>query len=581
MRAHLRRAVVTSALALTLLPPGVATRRTHAAPTLKSPAPGVALRPAPAESARTWSPPGGTTRPVPARAALTSSPHGLTMQRASAGLRRVAPPPASATAGTPGALGAAIDRILADPMLAGAQAGVVVADARTGAVLVDRAGQRRLLPASNVKLLTSAAAMGILGPGFRFVTEVRADGVRKGRVLDGDLYLRGSGDPALTPAGLDALARDVADTGVRTVAGDLVGDDTAFDAQRLGLEWAWDDESFAGAAPVSALTVAPGADYLAGTMTVTVAPAAVAGRRPRVTVVPVVGRPAVLVRALTAGHTSAIEVKRRHGSDKLMVTGHLPAGSEPVVRTVTVRNPTAVAVEAFRVALRRHGVRVRGQAVASAPTPATATVVARHTGAPLREMLAPLLKQSNNNMAELLVKAIGRHAAGAGSWPAGTAAVAAYLSRLGIDPMTYRQVDGSGLSRRNLVSPAVVTRVLVAVRREPWFPVWRRALPVAGDPDPMIGGTLRNRMRGTPAAGVVLAKTGTLTGAAALSGYVTTEDLAFSIIVNNHLVPSVTTVLDRIAIVLAGGSGTAAPSPRTAPSTPPGFECSWVRPSAC
>ncbi|MCO8269190.1 D-alanyl-D-alanine carboxypeptidase/D-alanyl-D-alanine-endopeptidase [Actinoplanes sp. TRM 88003] len=455
----------------------------------------------------------------------------------------------------PAGIGQAIDDVLADPVLAGSQVGVVVADGRTGATLVDRGGSRRLLPASNTKLFTSAAALAVLGPGHRFGTEAKAFGVRRGAALTGDLYLRGEGDPALTPAGLDALARDVAASGLREVTGDLVADDTAFDSQRLGLEWAWDDEAFSGAAPVSALTVAPDNNYLAGTANVKVSPSPVDRRPARVSVFPNSKQLTVVNQAITAHGIAPVSVTRGHGTNILTVTGAIPKGVPAVIEPVTVWDATALTADVFRQALRRHGVRVKGHIVTGRATPAEAVPLARHAGPPLRELMAPLLKLSNNGLAELLVKAIGRKSAGVGSWAAGINTIAAYLARLGVDTTTMRQADGSGLSRRNLVPPAAFARFLVAVRAEPWFATWHAALPVAGNPDRMIGGTLRNRMRGTVAAGNVRAKTGTLTGASALSGYVTTLDhrlLVFSAIVNNQLSPSVTPVLDRIAVALAG-----------------------------
>ncbi|MEV4352520.1 D-alanyl-D-alanine carboxypeptidase/D-alanyl-D-alanine-endopeptidase, partial [Actinoplanes sp. NPDC049596] len=446
----------------------------------------------------------------------------------------------------------AIDRLLADPALAGAQTGVVVADARTGRTLVDRRGGTRLLPASNLKLLTSAAAMALLGPDHRFPTTVRSDGLRRGPVLDGDLYLRGSGDPALTPSSLNTLARDVAATGLRRVTGDLIGDDTAFDDVRLGLEWAWDDEYSADAAPVSALTLSPDSDLKAGTVTVTVSADSSAVR-----LTPTTSRLRVINRttASRVGPTT-IDVTRRHGTNTIVVTGHITAGSAPEKRSVSVPDPTLLATEVFRSALRRHGVQLDGKIRTARPTPARAPEVARHIGPPLRNLMAPLLKLSNNSMAELLVKALGK-----GTWAAGTAAVAGYLGRLGIDPATLRQVDGSGLSRRNLVPPAALVRLLLAVRAEPWFATWFAALPVAGNPDPRIGGTLRKRMLGTPAAGLVHAKTGSLTGASALSGYVSgPRPVVFSVILNNQLAPTVTPVIDAIAVALTQRYHEARPS---------------------
>ncbi|MBL7259649.1 D-alanyl-D-alanine carboxypeptidase/D-alanyl-D-alanine endopeptidase [Paractinoplanes lichenicola] len=448
----------------------------------------------------------------------------------------------------------AVDGVLADPALAGAQAGVVVADARTGATLVDRRGARRLLPASNAKLFTSAAALAILGPGHRFVTEAKASGVRRDSSLAGDIYLRGSGDPALSPGDLDRLARDVAATGLREITGNLVADDTSFDAQRLGLEWAWDDEKDPGAAPISALTLAPDENYLAGTVTVKAIPAAVDNRPARLTVSPPSKLLKVINRTVTVGAAPGIEVTRGHGTNELTVTGRVLRSAPPVTEAVTVWDPTALVADVFRTALARHGVRVKGLVVTGKATPAGATALARHAGRPLRELMKPLLKRSNNAMAEQLTKAIGLAAAGTGTWPAGTNAVTAYLTRVGVDTTTLRLVDGSGLSRRNLVPPAAIVRFLLAVRSETWFPLWYDALPVAGNPDPLIGGTLRQRMRDTPAAGNVHAKTGTLTGASALSGYVTGPDdrpLVFSVIVNNQLSPTVTLLLDRIAVALA------------------------------
>ncbi|MFF5084598.1 D-alanyl-D-alanine carboxypeptidase/D-alanyl-D-alanine-endopeptidase [Actinoplanes sp. NPDC000266] len=476
---------------------------------------------------------------------------------------------ASGTQAAPGALTAAVDRFLADPALAGAQTGVVVADARSGGILVNRRGDERLLPASNVKLLTSAAALALLGPGHRFVTTVHADGPRRGPVLDGDLYLRGSGDPALTPASLDALARRLAATGIRRVTGDLVGDDTAFDDVRLGLEWAWDDEPFA--APVSALTLSPDGDFLSGTVTVTVRgarPAPASPSRPSVRLTPPTSLLQVVNNATSTPGASTITVTRRHGTGTLLVTGTIAAGAPAESFSVTVSDPTRLTTEVFRSALRRHGVHLEGRTRTAEPAPPGSRELARHAGPPLRALMAPLLKASNNNMAELLVKAIG-----GGSWEAGAAAVAGYLSRLGIDPATLRQVDGSGLSRRNLIPPAAFTRLLLAVRREPWFGTWFAALPVAGDPDPLVGGTLRNRMLGTAAAGVVHAKTGTLTGVSALSGYVDGDrPLVFSVIVNNQLAPSVTPVIDRLVVDLAGTA-------RSSHTVTMGRAC--VRPSVC
>ncbi|HZE48289.1 MAG TPA: D-alanyl-D-alanine carboxypeptidase/D-alanyl-D-alanine-endopeptidase, partial [Jatrophihabitantaceae bacterium] len=158
-------------------------------------------------------------------------------------------------------LGADLDRILADQRLAGGQVGLEVRDAATGDVLYEHNAQNRLLPASNAKLFTSTAAMDVLGPDYRFTTSVAANRPTNNGTLRGNLYLKGTGDPTMLGPDYDALAKAVADSGVRTVAGNLVADDTYFDEVRLAPFWAWDDEPYYYNAQISALTVAPDTDY--------------------------------------------------------------------------------------------------------------------------------------------------------------------------------------------------------------------------------------------------------------------------------------------------------------------------------
>ncbi|WP_174530050.1 D-alanyl-D-alanine carboxypeptidase/D-alanyl-D-alanine endopeptidase [Micromonospora maritima] len=501
---------------------------------------------------------------------------------------------ATAEAPTPAQtrLHATIDTILADSRLDGAQAGVVVVDAATGRTLYDRNGQRRLVPASNTKLLTSTAAMELLGPGHRFTTDVSTDGPRRAGLLSGDLYLRGGGDPTMLAADYDQLAGQVAAAGVRVVTGDLVADDTRYDRTRLGPDWTWDDEPYYYAAQVSALTVAPDTDYDAGTVIVHAEPGTRAGSRPKISMTPDNGWLRVDNQAQTVAEgETTISIEREHGGNTVVVTGQIAVGEATESDWVTVWEPTGYAADVFRSALRRHGVRVLGRTVLGRATPDTARPLARHDSMPLADLMVPFLKLSNNGHAEVLTKELGRVLSGSGTWAAGLSAVGEYAGDVGVDTGTLRQRDGSGLSRRNLVPPAQFVTLLSAVRAEPWFDTWYAALPVAGDPDRLVGGTLRSRMVGTAAAGRVHAKTGSLTGASGLSGYVTDADgrlLAFSIVLNNYLTSSVKGLEDQIAIALATytekGATTARMTVPTAPDSPrvpEGRECSWVKPALC
>ena len=463
--------------------------------------------------------------------------------------------PARPAAGIPG-LATTLDTILGDARLSGATSRVVVRDARTGEVLYNRNGWVRGNPASNEKLLTSAAAMDLLGPGYRFTTAVRRTGTVVGGRLNGNLYLRGTGDPTMLAADYDRLAVAVADTGITSVSGFLAVDDTAFDAVRLGPTWSWDNEPWAYSAQVSALSVAPDTDYDTGAVAVSLQPG-LPGRRPTVTFSPSSTRFVVDNRATTgaAGTANTLAVTRAHGANRFVVTGSVPAGARAQRVLLSVWDPSFVAADVFRAALARRGVTFDAAPVLRrAATPAGAPVVAVHRSAPLSSILVPFLKLSNNNHAEVVVKAIGRKQSGAGTWPAGLAAIRTWLAANGVATSSIRMSDGSGLSRTDLLTGTQVTNLLIAVRDKTWFSTWYAALPVAGQPNRLVGGTLRLRMRGTAAAGNVRAKTGTLTSVSALSGYVTNASgrrLVFSVMFDDLVAGSVKDVEDRIAVALA------------------------------
>ncbi|WP_433869559.1 D-alanyl-D-alanine carboxypeptidase/D-alanyl-D-alanine endopeptidase [Saccharopolyspora sp. CA-218241] len=499
--------------------------------------------------------------------------------------------PSAAARTGPEALRADLDEILADPRLDGAHAGVVVRDPATDEVLYRRQADARATPASGAKLLTAAAALEELGPEHRFRTDVVTDAPRRGPVLLGDLHLRGTGDPTLREQDLHALAEQVAASGVRVVRGQLKADASWFDDVPLGTGWMWDDEPYYYAAPVSALTLAPTADFDAGTALVRTAPGEPGGPAV-VEVVPRTDAVRIDNRATTAAPGTApdVRVRREHGGDTVVVSGSVPAGGAPVEDYTSVRDPAAYAVDVFARVLREHGVRVGGTGAGVAP--AGARTLAERESMPLRDLLLPFLKLSNNGHAEVLVKAMGRKARGAGTWDAGLAVVEERLAGLGIGRGTFRLVDGSGLSTMDAVSPAQLALLLDNARQRPWFAVFAAALPVAGIEDRAVGGTLRGRMDGTAAEGVVRAKTGSLTGVTSLSGYVTAADgtpLIFSVLFNDFLSDSPKDLEDAVAIRLAEYRGAAdrpreaAPLPNAGADDPVtrvdegAVECSWTK----
>ncbi|MFE1318587.1 D-alanyl-D-alanine carboxypeptidase/D-alanyl-D-alanine-endopeptidase [Kitasatospora phosalacinea] len=467
------------------------------------------------------------------------------------------PAPADAT------LTADLDALLADPRLANAQTGIEVLDAATGQVLYARQPQALLTPASTLKTVTSAAALDLLGADYRFTTEVRSTGNRYGGTVVGDLVLRGGGDPTLLATDLDDLAAQVAASGVTTVTGRVLADGSRYDSTPLGPGWAWDDEPYSYSPQISGLTVADDPEYLMDTVRVTVAPGA-AGEAAKVTLDPAEAPMAFTGKVTTgaAGSGSSVDVERRRGSNELALSGSIAAGAAPVTSWVTVEDPSTYAGKVFAGALARHGVSVvRGVQAASGAEVSQPLV--SHRSQTLAQVIVPMLKLSNNGMAEHLTKEIGKVRGGRGDWATGVAQVQGFLKANGLSTPAGRQVDGSGLSRYDLTTPAKMAGLLELAQDKPWFNAWYEALPVAGNPTRLVGGTLAARMRGTAAENNVHAKSGSMGGVDNLVGYATAPDgrrLVFAVLINDYAGTSPRPVLDAIAVRLATGpaTGTAA-----------------------
>ena len=503
----------------------------------------------------------------------------------------IAAPTTAAPTG-PDALRLDLDQILADPRVDGSHAGVVVRDPETDEVLYSRQADDRATPASNMKLLTSAAALEALGPDYRFRTEVLTSAEQQGAVLQGDLHLRGTGDPTVLAADYDALAARIAESGIREVQGKVLADATWFDDVQLGTGWAWDDEPYYYSARISALTVAPNTDFDAGTALVRATPGA-EGSPAEVSLEPANGVLEIDNRTTTSapGSEPSLSVEREHGTNRVVVSGSVPAGGAPAEDFTTVPDPAAYATDVFARALAAHGVKVKGAGEGAAPPGARS--LASRDSIPLRELVVPFMKLSNNGHAEVLVKAMGRASGGEGSWQAGLAVLTEKLKGLGVDPAVLRTVDGSGLSTMDNLTPGQLSLLLDNARQRPWFQQWYDSLPVAGNPDRMVGGTLRSRMTGTRAENNVHAKTGSLTGVSSLSGYVTAANgrpLVFSVVFNDFLSGSTKDLEDAIAVRLAEYDGAAdqqgvprvrrAPVPEDDPRTAvdeSALECSWVK----
>jgi D-alanyl-D-alanine carboxypeptidase/D-alanyl-D-alanine-endopeptidase (penicillin-binding protein 4) len=241
------------------------------------------------------------------------------------------------------------------------------------------------------------------------------------------------------------------------------------------------------------------------------------------------------------------------GGNVVRISGSHPLGGKEWRGSVALEDPSRYAATVFAEVLQRRGIGVAGPvATTRDPLPAGVRVLAFHDGPPMAEAIKAVNKPSQNLHAEMLLRLLGARVKGEGSAAAGQAAVLEFLRRVGVKADDWALMDGSGLSRSDLVTPHEMASLLVAMDRHPHAQAFRDSLPVAG-----VDGTLKGRLRGTPAEGRLQAKTGTLRQSAALAGYVTPRSggrLAFAVAANHHTGKSgvVTDAIDAIAIILAG-----------------------------
>ncbi len=427
--------------------------------------------------------------------------------------------------------------IHSNPSLKGAITGISIRSSSTGNILYEHLGDTRLIPASNLKLFTAAAALSILGEEHTFTTEVHIDGKVKRKVLIGNLYLKGKGDPTLLMNDFEKIANEIRKKGIKVVQGDLVGDDTWFDKIRYSVDLPWSDEQTYYGAQVSALTASPDKDYDSGTALITIKPARFTRLKGKMNISPRNDYVQIEnnTKTIPSKKRSNIKMFRDHGSNRIIVTGNIPLKHKPIKETLSVWNPTSYALHLFNQALKNNGIEVKGK-IKEGKISSNTTTILVHQSIPLSKLLIPFMKLSNNGHAEVLVKEMGKIVRNKGSWKEGIKVMKKEIETYGVSTGTLVIRDGSGISHINLVPANEITQLLFAIQKEKWFPTYLRALPVGGESERMVGGTLRNRMKAPSLKGKIIAKTGSLTTVSTLSGYIKTkrgETLIFSILLNH------------------------------------------------
>ena len=403
---------------------------------------------------------------------------------------------------------------------------------------------RMQTPASNQKVLTSAAAAERLGWEYRYTTRIYATGpIDANGAVNGDLVVVGDGDPTINPrhperwAIFDEWAKQIAAKGIRQVNGYLIGDDNAFEEPGWSPGWSWDDLALGYGAGASAL------QYNENQVELLIGPGLDAGSRGVISMSPS-GNGLVINHQVTtaaAGRPTHITLQRTPGSDLLTVSGEVAAGSTPVTEYAAVDNPTQFYLNAMRVALHRQGVNIERtpldiDAVRMPPDMSKATLLIEDKSPPLRDIIDVTLKWSRNIYAETMLRSMAAAPAGK-SVAGGLAALEETLNDWGIFRDYFLARDGSGLSRYDYLSADALTWLLTHIWMDPKHTeLFRSTLPVFG-----VNGNVANRLKDTPANGRVWAKTGSMSQVRSLSGYVMTaegEPLVFAFIVNGFRVPA-------------------------------------------
>ena len=401
--------------------------------------------------------------------------------------------------------------------------GVVVKSLSTGETLYEHNGERLFIPASNEKIITSVAALGILQSDYRFKTEFYSGGGISNGVLHGGLYIKGFGDPTLEAAHLGFITYQLKRRGINEIKGGITVDDSFFGPRRHAKGWKeeWKDDFYSP--HISALSF----NYNIIELKVY---AAKSGQRPSAKIEPGGSGIEIINKALTSGKKGALRTTWQD-QNTLVLSGVIKPRATVVLK-IPVKNPALMTGNVIKNALEEAGIAVEGT-VSQGQIPRWASAFYIHYSDPLSSIISEYNKNSVNIIGENLIKVLGATYKGVpGTWESGSEVVSEYLRNAGIDN-GFTVADGSGLSLNNRVSPETLTDILTyAYKNRLIAEDFIVSLPVAG-----VDGTLKKRFRGSELEGRVMAKTGYLKNVRALSGYVFTKKgdvLVFSILSNGY-----------------------------------------------
>ncbi|RLD15682.1 D-alanyl-D-alanine carboxypeptidase/D-alanyl-D-alanine-endopeptidase [candidate division KSB1 bacterium] len=448
--------------------------------------------------------------------------------------------------------------LISDPSLANAHIGIYVESLKDGQIIFENNPFKLMVPASNMKLFTTSAALVNLGPDFRFQTPVYATGAKSDSILNGDLIIRGSGDPSISGRWYNgdglyvfkSWADSLKQMGITRINGNLIGDNRYFKEPDMAEGWNWDDEPFWYSAHTSALSFNDNCiDFSVWPDSLT--------KSVHFSIFPLDDSIQVINRAIVcdSASNSTLEITRINGKNIYLIKGMLPVKADTVHESITVEHPANYFLRILYKVLNQKGIRITGGIKVVSDDEALDYTSAQklfvHQSPPLSDLIRVVNKVSHNFYADQLLKTMGAKFNRDGSFDGGCKFVKSWLESIGVAPQYFFSVDGSGLSRKNFVAPIATATLLKTLYHHPYFKYLYDSMPVAG-----IDGTIRHRMKGTLAEGNVHAKTGYVQRMRALSGYVNigkNDPMIFVMMFNNYSVPTaeVNKIQDHICELLA------------------------------
>lgn len=406
-----------------------------------------------------------------------------------------------------------------------AQVGFVVMEAPTGKIITEYQSQKNFTPASNAKLLSSYAALKALGPKFQYTTQIYQ--------RRNDWIVRFSGDPSLTTSNVSALLEQIKKQGITTLSGNLVVDDTLYSDEPYSQGWMHDDLSWAYAAPVTTLTLDENA------VSFLLTPGKTIGEIAKLKINNPTSFPGVTLEDRVVSVTPEKAENHCHLTMNIDALHYKFGGcwavsESPTILKAAIQNPRAHFSALMPTLLKKAGIDFKGKVIYKKSDVKDLKLLAEHRSQPLKELLKPILSDSNNQYANALFKTLGYQTLGEGTFQAGSLATKTFLKPTGIDTKQMKLQDGAGISYYNQISPHVFARLLQHIYHDPTIKtIFIDSLPISGQ-----SGTLKYKLQAQNVNGRIKAKTGTMTGVTNLSGFLRTQsekDITFSFMVNGAM----------------------------------------------